>query len=268
MLKDEVLSFLQAHHIRLDTSAGQHFLVEEDVLEYILASAEITEKDHVVEIGPGIGILTRELLKSAGRVTAVEIDARFPRLIKAFCGDTSRLEIHLGNALQHRMPDTAYKVVANIPYHITSPLLHHLLMESPMRPESLTLLIQKEVAENIASPESDSILSVLTALFGTAEIVCTVPPRAFVPWPKVDSAVIHIRCHAEPKADNETARRILTVAKHAMHQRRKMLRNSIGSLPNGMEAMAQAGIKPDRRPQTLHIDEWIALEQALRKARA
>lgn len=268
MLKDDVLDFLHAHRIRLDTTAGQHFLIREEVLECILAASNVTDADRIVEVGPGIGVLTRELLKTGAHVTAVEIDARFPPLLKAFCGKTDRLDVHLGNALQERMPETPYKVVANIPYHITSPLLHHLLLESPVRPTSLTLLIQKEVADNIASRESDSILSVLTALFGTANIVCTVPHDAFVPWPKVDSAVIHIECYAQPKADLDTARKVLTLAKHAMHQRRKMLRNSVGSLPGGMEAIEKSGVKADRRPQTLTIDEWISLEAALRNTRA
>lgn len=269
MLKDEVLTFLRKNHVRLDTDAGQHFLIDEGTLDEIVAAAELGNKDTVLEVGPGIGVLTRELLKRAGHVTAVEIDARFPPLIRSFCGTSaSKLTISQGNALQERPPETPYKVVANIPYHITSPLLHHLLLEVENRPESLTLLIQREVAENIVSSGSESILTVLVGLFAKAELVWLVPPSAFLPAPQVDSAVIHIRCLKEPRTDLETAKRILKLVKHAMHQRRKMLRNTIGSLEGGAAAMEKAGISPDRRPQTVTTDEWIALDAALRSARA
>lgn len=268
MLKDDVLTFLRAHRLRLDTDAGQHFLIDQDTLDAVIIAADLHAKDRILEVGPGIGVLTKELLKRAGHVTAVEIDARFPPLVRAYCGDTTKLTIREGNALHERMPTDEYKVVANIPYHITSPLLHHLLLESEKRPVSITMLIQREVAENIAREGSDSILTVLVRLFGTAEVVHLVPPAAFVPPPKVDSAVIHIVPYAEPKADLETIKRILSVAKHAMSQRRKMLRNSIGNLPGGDTAMTEANISADRRPQTLTVDEWIALEHALSKTRA
>ena len=268
MLKEEILGFLRKNHLRLDTDAGQHFLVDEGTLDEIVAAAELSPKDSVLEIGPGIGILTRELLKRAGHVTAVEIDARFPPLIRSFCGETSKLTISVGNALQEQSPAAPYKVVANIPYHITSPLLHHLLLEVADRPTSITLLIQREVAENIVSSGSDSILTVLVALFGKAELTWLVPPTAFIPAPKVDSAVLHIQFFKEPKTDPDTTQRILKLAKHAMHQRRKMLRNTIGSLEGGEAAMEKTKISPDRRPQTLTTDEWIALEAAIRSTRA
>lgn len=264
MLKEELTAFLRDKRIWLDTDAGQHFLVDEAVLAAIVDAAKLKPEDHVWEVGPGIGILTRELVKKVKLVTAVEIDTRFPRLIKEFTGNPKNLTIIEGNSLQVQSPGTAYKVVANIPYHITSPLLTHLLLESPERPQSMTLLIQREVAENIASEGSDSILTVLVGLFGTAKIVKMVPPTAFLPPPEVDSAVLHVDCFPKPKADIETAKSILKLAKHAMHQRRKMLRNTIGSLPSGAEAMEACGISPDRRPQTLTTDEWIALEKKLR----
>jgi len=267
MLKDDVLSFLRTHRLRLDTDVGQHFLVDQETLDAIIIAANLTSRDNVLEVGPGIGVLTKELLRRAGKVTAVEIDARFPPLARAYCGDSAKLEVREGNALHERMPTDAYKIVANIPYHITSPLLHHLLLESERRPESMTMLIQREVAENIARKGSDSILTVLVRLFGTAEVVHLVPPSAFVPPPKVDSAVIHIVPYKEPKVDLETAKRILSLAKHAMSQRRKMLRNSIGNLPGGEAAMATANISLERRPQTVTIDEWIALEKAIAETR-
>lgn len=268
MLKPDVLTFLRSHHLRLDTDAGQHFLIDQGTLDAIIIASDISAEDLVIEIGPGIGVLTKELLKRAGQVRAVEIDERFLPLIKDYCGDTQKLTIIQGNALQERMPEKPYKVVANIPYHITSPLLHHLLIESETRPTSITLLIQREVAENMARKGSDSILTVLVRLFGTAEVTHLVPPSAFVPPPKVDSAVIHIVPYAEPLASPEIVQKVLALAKHAMSQRRKMLRNSIGNLPKGPEAMEKACIAVDRRPQTLLVEEWLALQKAFDEFRA
>jgi 16S rRNA (adenine1518-N6/adenine1519-N6)-dimethyltransferase len=268
MLKDDVLSFLRKHRLRLDTDAGQHFLVDQDTLDAIIIASDVNADDLVVEIGPGIGVLTKELLRRAGHVTAVEIDERFLPLMHDYCGDTQKLTLTHGNALQERMPKETYKVVANIPYHITSPLLHHVLIESEVRPLSITMLIQREVAENMAREGSDSILTVLVRLFGTAEVTHLVPPSAFVPPPKVDSAVIHIIPYREPLASPATVQKVLALAKHAMSQRRKMLRNSVGNLSHGSEAMAKAGIALDRRPQTLRIEEWLALQKAFDDFRA
>jgi 16S rRNA (adenine1518-N6/adenine1519-N6)-dimethyltransferase len=267
-LRDEVLGFLQLNGIRLNTDLGQHFLIDEFVLETILETAKIQPTDSVWEVGPGVGVLTRELVKRARSVSAVEIDQRFIALLKRFVGQNNVLNVIHGNALHIQIPsDTPYKVVANIPYHITSPLLHHFLLESALRPTSMTLLIQKEVAENICSEGSDSILTVLVALFGKATLECEVPPACFVPPPKVDSAVIHIECYEKPIVDTERAKKILSLAKHGMSQRRKMLSNTIGQLPNGMEALKEAGIDATRRPQTVKIDEWMTLEEILRKSR-
>jgi 16S rRNA (adenine1518-N6/adenine1519-N6)-dimethyltransferase len=141
-------------------------------------------------------------------------------------------------------------------------------MESEVLPTSITFLIQREVAENIASRGSDSILTVLTRIYGEPSLLRLVAPDAFLPPPKVDSAVLHIKCFDTPKVDKETAQKVLNVAKHAMSKRRKMLSNSIGELPKGMESMATVKIDPTRRPQTLKIDEWIALEAELSKHRA
>lgn len=273
MLNDTVRDFLRGRGIRLDTDLGQHFLIDESVLEDIVTVADVQDSDDIVEIGPGIGILTRELLARAKHVTAIEIDPRMIPLLRIFTmSDDATLAKHLtiieGNALQAAMPDAPYKVVANIPYHITSPLLTHVLIESPKRPRSLTLLIQREVAENICSDESDSILTILVRLFGTPSLVRLVPPHCFLPPPKVDSAVLHIECFESPKADSVTVQRILKLAKLAFSKRRKMLRNTVGEMPSGAEAMMKVGIEPTRRPQTLSIDEWMALDAMLADLRA
>lgn len=273
MFADDIRQFLRRNNLRLDTEKGQHFLIDESVLEDIVTVADIRKTDAIVEIGPGIGILTRELLSRAEHVTAIEIDPRMIPLLRIFTMSKAselakNLTIVEANALQTPMPIEEYKIVANIPYHITSPLLTHLLIESTKRPTSLTLLIQREVAENICSEESNSILTILVRLFGTPSMIRLVPPQCFLPPPNVDSAVIHIECFPQPKADPETIQRILKLSKLAFSKRRKMLRNTVGEMPGGREAMERIGIDAMRRPQTLSIDEWIALDKALTDIRA
>lgn len=265
-LRDRVLSFLRHRNIRLNTDLGQHFLVDEDVLEMIVESAEISRTDHIVEIGPGIGVLTSELLMHAGEVTAIELDDRMIPLMKDFLPPkskraTEKFTVVCGNALQVDFPTTPYKIVANIPYHITSPLLRHAYLESATAPTAMTLLIQREVAEKICDEEHAGILTIVVKLFGTPTVMCKVPPNAFVPPPAVDSAVLRIISHKKPLADRPTIDKILWLLKICFAGKRKMLRNTLGSIENGMEMMEELGIDPTRRPETLNVQEWIQLAQ-------
>jgi 16S rRNA (adenine1518-N6/adenine1519-N6)-dimethyltransferase len=265
-LRESVGQFLQSRGLRLNTDLGQHFLIDEDILETIIHTADISETDHVLEIGPGIGVLTKELLEHAGNVTTIEFDDRLIPLLKGYLAINdisnqriSELTIIQGNALHVAFPSEPYKIVANIPYHITSPLLRHAFLESGTRPTSMTLLIQREVAENICNIEDAGILTILVALFGKPEIACLVPPKSFLPPPKVDSAVLHISCFDEPKADKETIEEIFKLTKIAFGQKRKMLRNTLGLFQDIAERLSRLGIEQTRRPQTLSVDEWIAL---------
>ena len=272
-LSEEIRRFCSSHGLRLNTDLGQHFLLDESILDRIVETAHIEKDDTIVEIGPGIGVLTRKLLERAGSVTAIELDKRFIPLMKEYVDASSvssassassvssRLTVINANALHVEMPNTPYKVVANIPYHITSPLLHHLFLESKTVPTSLTLLIQREVAEKICDAEDAGMLTILVGLFGTPRIVAHVPPEAFLPPPKVDSAVLHIDCFPKSLADNKTIGHIFSLTKTAFGQKRKMLRNTLGAFPLGMERLERLGIAPTRRPQTLSIQEWIALAQ-------
>lgn len=270
MLSDDVRSFLRQYSIRLDKELGQHFLIDESILETIVKTARIKPGDRIIEIGPGIGILTRELLRHGANVTAVELDERFLPLLREFaCNNLTPITYHLtplqGNALHTPLnPIAPYKVVANIPYAITSPLLRRLLLELPDRPTSLTLLIQREVAETICAPTTEGILNVLVRLCCIPKLIRNVPGDAFLPPPEVESAILHIECLEKPLADKETIQSILRLTKHAMSGRRKMLRNTVGSLPEGMDALSKAGIDPTRRPQTLTVEEWMRLEREIR----
>lgn len=263
-LPTEVRSTLRTFGLKLDKRLGQHFLIDQEILDVILDAAQIEDTDHIVEIGPGIGILTRELLKDAKTVTAIELDARMIPVLTQFVGPTlkPKLKIIEGNALRVPLPTEPYKIVANIPYHITSPLLRHAFLQSPLRPTTMTLLIQREVAEKICDKESAGMLTILVGLFGEPSVETIVPPSAFLPPPEVDSAVLHIRCFPKPLADPGTIDEVFRLTKIAFGQKRKMLRNSLGSLPEGPAIMETASIAPTRRPETLSIDEWIALANA------
>ncbi len=265
-LENDVRQFCVRHGLKLNKDLGQHFLVNEMVLAKIIECGNIKEDDHVIEIGAGIGVLTRELLKKTPHVTSIEIDEHLIPLLKQFIRineSTSKrvneFTIIQANALQVPLPNTRYKIIANIPYHITSPLLRHAFLEAVERPTSLTLLIQREVAEKICDTKDAGLLTIIVGLFGTAHIAINVPPSAFLPPPKVDSAVLQIDCYEKSLAEKDVIEAVITLAKLGFSQKRKMLRNTIGSLPNGMERLAAVNIEATRRPQTLSLTEWIAL---------
>ena len=264
-LKDRVAGFCRTAGLTLNTDLGQHYLVDESVLEAIVASGRIARGELVVEVGAGVGVLTEALLDAGARVRAIEFDARVLPLLNAFVKANERgdgLEIVQVNALDVPFPDEPYKVVANIPYHITSPLLRHMFLESVRAPTLVTLLIQREVAERICDEDDRGLLTIVVSLFGKPSIVRHVPPAAFLPPPKVDSSVLHIECYERPLTDGPVIDRLLKLLKLGFGQKRKMLRNTLGSLPDGEALLASAGIDPTRRPQTLSTEEWLALARS------
>ena len=267
-LANEVRQFCSKNHLRLNKDLGQNFLIDEAILKQIVDAAQIQPDDHIVEIGPGIGVLTKELLNKAKKITAIEIDENLIPLLNAYTGYLMLEHGHVianENALHVTMPKEPYKIVANIPYHITSPLLRHVFLESETPPTSMTLLIQKEVAEKICDPKDAGLLTILVGLFGKPHIVTTVPPQAFFPPPKVHSAVLHIDCFSEAKVPPNTIKEIFRLTKAAFSQKRKMISNTIGAFPGGMERLKCAQIDPKRRPQTLSVDEWIHLAETPRE---
>ncbi len=267
-------SGLSARH-----SLSQNFLVDVDVLERILAEAAPGPGRAVLEIGPGLGILTGALLAADAAVTAVELDRglaarlrdRFADAIAreaASPGAPGGLRLIEGDALDQDLTTLCpepYDVVANLPYHITSPILHRLL-GAPPRPERLVLMVQREVAERIAAPPGKmSYLSVFVQYHAAVRIALRVPPTAFEPAPEVDSAVIVAEPFAgddrlDPAAEDELWR----LVQAAFRERRKMIHNVLSrqlplSSSQVTEALEAAGIAPDRRPQTLAVGEWLRL---------
>jgi 16S rRNA (adenine1518-N6/adenine1519-N6)-dimethyltransferase len=255
---------------------SQNFLVDPEVLEAILAEAAPAPGRRVLEIGPGLGILTRSLLDAGAEVTAIELD----RGLAAFLADDlaepiaeGRMTLVRGDALDQdlgHLLGPPFDVVANLPYHITSPILHRLLDETP-RPDRLVLMVQREVAERIAAPPGQmSYLSVFVQYHARVRIAFTVPPSAFEPAPAVDSAVIVLEPYPAddrlPSGDAED--QLWRLVQAAFRERRKMLHNVLTrQLPlepaRVDAALAAAGIAPDRRPQTVAVGEWLALLEAL-----
>ncbi len=262
---------------------GQSFLVDQHVLGRIVASAEVGPRDTVLEIGAGLGTLTEALGQRAGRVVAVEIDQRLVSVLQERLKDTRNIEIIWGDILaldiaallQGSEPhsDERYKVVANIPYYITSAVLRHIL-EQRLRPEIIVLMVQKEVARRItAGPGEMSLLSVSVQFYGLPRVVATVPARSFYPVPKVDSAIVRIDPHAWlPLAESDTAA-FFNVVRAGFGQRRKQVHNA---LVHGLhlpaerlaQSLGQAGIDGKRRAETLSVSEWVALHQALKSQEA
>jgi 16S rRNA (adenine1518-N6/adenine1519-N6)-dimethyltransferase len=267
---------LRAAGLRARSSMSQNFLVDPEVLEAILAEAAPEPGRRVLEIGPGLGFLTRGLLDAGADVTAVELD----RGLAAFLADdlaepiaAGRLTLVQGDALDQdlsRLVPPPFDVVANLPYHITSPILHRLLGETP-RPDRLVLMVQREVAERIAAePGQMSYLSVFVQYHARVRVAFTVPPAAFEPAPAVESAVIAVEPYPDddrlpsPEAEHELWR----LVQAAFRERRKMLHNVLArQLPvepvRVDAALAAAGIAPDRRPQTVAVGEWLRLLEAL-----
>ncbi len=256
-------------------SMGQNFLSDVDVLEGILREAAPGPGRGVLEIGPGLGFLTGGLIAAGATVTAVELDRGLAAfLLDVYAADieAGRLRLVEGDALDQDLSNLVaapYDVVANLPYQITSPILHRLLGKAP-RAQRLVLMVQREVAERIAAAPGDmSYLSVFVQYHARARIALFVKPDSFEPAPKVSSAVIVLEPYdTDDRLDAAAEDALWRVVQAGFRERRKMLHNVLRrQLPIEADrvdaALAAVGIAPDRRPQTLAVGEWIALVEAL-----
>ncbi|HET7168374.1 MAG TPA: 16S rRNA (adenine(1518)-N(6)/adenine(1519)-N(6))-dimethyltransferase RsmA [Candidatus Limnocylindrales bacterium] len=271
----EVRATLRAAGLRARHALSQNFLADADVLEAILREADPGPDRPVLEIGPGLGLLTGGLLDAGAAVTAVELDtglAAFLRERFAAAIAEGRLRLVEGDALDQDLGSLVpppYDVVANLPYHITSPILHALL-GAPPRPSRLVLMVQREVGERIAAPAGRmSYLSVFVQYHARVRIAFGVPPEAFEPEPAVDSAVIVVEPYdPDDRLDPVEEDGLWRLVQASFRERRKMIHNVLArQLPvdaaRVATALAEAGIAPDRRPQTLAVGEWLALREAI-----
>jgi 16S rRNA (adenine1518-N6/adenine1519-N6)-dimethyltransferase len=260
---------------------GQHFLADPNILRKIVGAAELVPGAVVLEIGPGLGTLTRWLAQAAGRVVAVELDegmigllreelAHLPN-VKLVHGDILELDpVALIRDPQSSSPGSslAYAVVANLPYYITSAAIRHLLEAKPP-PQRLVLTVQYEVARRIvAEPGEMSLLAVSVQFYGQPRIVARIPAGAFVPSPKVDSAVVRVDTYSAGPVRVPDVETFFRVVRAGFGQKRKQLKNALGAglglSPAAIAAaMSQAGIEPQRRAQTLSLAEWVGLVREL-----
>jgi 16S rRNA (adenine1518-N6/adenine1519-N6)-dimethyltransferase len=255
---------------------GQHFLIEEAVLERILSAAEISPGDIVVEVGPGLGVLTEGLAKQGARVIAVELDSKLVALLKkrltAF-PDVKIVHADILKAtprqlLQNDLTASAlfrgYKVVANLPYYITSPVLRH-FFEAPLRPSKMIVMVQKEVGEAIvAAPGKMSLLSVRTQFYSKPAIISTVAAASFYPPPKVDSVILSLDVYSQPPIEVPDVAGFFDIVMHGFSSPRKQLRNALAhslEMPPSQVSvfLEKAGIDGKRRAETLTLEEWREL---------
>lgn len=256
---------------RAKKSLGQHFLNDTDTLEQIAAQAQITAKDVVVEIGPGRGSLTRVLLKRASSVVAIEKDAHMVQELEHTFEDelkAERLTLIEDDALSFDLSriDQAYKVVANIPYYITGKLLRRLFSGDPL-PETIVLLLQKEVAERIVSEKKESLLSLSVKAYGEPRYCFDVPRELFSPEPEVDSAVVAIEHISRDFFDDIDEKQFFSILKKAFTQKRKTLLNSLFSYAKetGQHVFAEVGISGQERPESIPKNTWKHILQALER---
>lgn len=279
-LLTQTRGLLRRFNLRARKGLGQHFLIDEEVLKLITVAAELSPTDIVMEIGPGLGVLTRELARQAGWVVAIELDDKLATILKQALASFSNvtiinedvLRIEPAALLQEQKailpPEVSspfsYKVVANLPYYITSPVLRHFL-EASVKPQVMVVMVQKEVAEEIvAKPGRMSLLSISVQLYGEPAIIDYVPARCFYPAPEVDSAILRITLYPQPAVDIADKESFFTLVRAGFSASRKQLGNSLAQglgLPKAgaLSLLGEAGIVPQRRAETLTLEEWAHL---------
>jgi 16S rRNA (adenine1518-N6/adenine1519-N6)-dimethyltransferase len=257
---------LADHGLLAKKSFGQHFLLDLNITRKIARLAEVGDGDRVIEVGPGPGGLTRALLETGAEVITVEKDERFRPLLEDVAAVAPNLTLVFGDALDANEAVLAggrpAHIVSNLPYNVGTPLLLKWLT-GPWTPVSLTLMFQKEVAQRIAAQAGDDAygrLAVIAQATSNAKLVMEAPARAFTPPPKVDSAVVRL----VPRADRPSSRRLdalqrITAA--AFGQRRKMLRSSL-KVVGGDALIERAGLDPQARAETIHVEGFLALADA------
>ena len=274
---NEILTknIVKKYGFKFSKGLGQNFLIDDTVLEDIIEAADISSEDLVIEIGPGVGTLTKLLLKKAKKVCAIELDDKLIPILHEELKEFDNLEVVHGDALKVDFneiigDEKSVKVVANLPYYVTTPIIARLL-KGNYNFNSITIMIQKEVAERIAAKPSTKDYGALTLLVqyhSTVEIVRKVGPDAFIPQPKVESMVIKLNKLPEPRVDVADVDLFFKVIRESFNMRRKTLSNSLKNMKIDKEklqkAFEEAGIDPIRRGETLSIEEFAKLSDCIK----
>jgi 16S rRNA (adenine1518-N6/adenine1519-N6)-dimethyltransferase len=274
-LLSETKALLRRFDLKARKGLAQHFLIDRGALRYIMAAAELKSTDTVVEVGPGLGVLTRELASHAGHVIAIELDSHLTDILREDLHSFRNVTIIKGDILEvdpealmnEYAPDSSgYRVVANLPYYITSAVLRHFLT-AKLKPELIVVMVQKEVARAIvAKPGDMSLLAVSVQFYGKPAVVKSVPAKSFYPAPEVDSAILKIELYPEPILPATEEASFFRLVRAGFSAARKQLVNSLAQglqLPKSdvINLLGGAGIVQTRRAETLSLDEWAHLWQ-------
>lgn len=277
MTIETLKNLLKHYKLNPNKTYGQNFLMDETILEDMIDEAAVKPGEQVLEVGPGIGNLTERLLQHEAKVLSIEKDSQFLPVLKALDNEHNKktskpFSYELTDILtfnfSKRLEGKDYKVIANIPYYITGKIVQ-LFMKASHKPESLTLLMQKEVAYNIcAKPGSMNLLAISVQLYADPRVVRVVPSHKFYPAPKVDSAVIHIDLLKEPKYNIKDEAKLFRVLHACFSGKRKQLHNTLTnnlllSKEDVQAALQKTKIEPTIRPQELTIPQWLELTNNL-----
>ncbi|MGN0658144.1 MAG: 16S rRNA (adenine(1518)-N(6)/adenine(1519)-N(6))-dimethyltransferase RsmA [Emergencia sp.] len=269
----------ERHGFRFSKNLGQNFLTDKNIIDRIIEATEITDEDLVIEIGPGIGVLTAEAARLAKKVTAVEIDRNLIPVLNETLADLDNVEIINQDVLKtdlNRIIEESgcsrAKIIGNLPYYITTPIIMGIL-ESHVRAESITIMMQKEVADRIKSgpgTKAYGALSVAVQYYCTVKNVITAPKEAFVPAPKVDSSVLRLDIRREPPVKVDDEEMFFRCVRAGFGQRRKTLPNSLMGLgtvtkEDIRDCLAACGIDEKRRAETLSLEEFAELANCFSK---
>ncbi len=276
--------FLREHGIRIKKGLGQNFLIDEKILNRIVEVAHLNKEDMVIEIGPGIGTLTKRLAEKVKKVLAIEFDEHLVRLLKETLRSYPNVEIIQGDILKtdlrklaitdYRSPITKLKVVANLPYYITTPIIIHLLKAREIL-SNIVVMVQREVGRRmVAKPRTKDYgaLSLLVQYYTKPQIVVKVPRSAFLPSPEVDSCVVNLEVLKKPAVEVKDEELFFKVVRAAFEQRRKALKNALSrtrdlrlSKKKVLEILEKADIGPLRRGETLSLEEFARLSNLIAK---
>lgn len=278
----KTIEIIQKYEFAFQKKFGQNFLIDGHVLNKIIAAADITKDDFVLEIGPGIGTMTQYLAEAAGRVMAVEIDRLLIPILRETLQEYDNVEIlnedilkvDIGALVEDKNGGKPVKVVANLPYYITTPIIMGLL-EKHVPVESITVMVQKEVAQRMqAEPGTKDYgaLSLAVQYYCEPYIVANVPPNCFIPRPKVGSAVIRLRTHREPPVKTEHEALMFRLIRASFNQRRKTLANGLNNSPELFfskeeiaDAIEKLGVPPTVRGEALTLEQFARLADILGK---
>lgn len=279
-IPQNTVEVMHKYNFHIQKKYGQNFLIDVGVLERIVDAAEITREDCVLEIGPGIGTMTQYLAERAGEVVGVEIDKNLiPILEETLSGysnvtiiNADILKVDINKIVKEKNQGRPIKVVANLPYYITTPIIMGLL-ETHVPLESITVMVQKEVADRMQvgpGTKDYGALSLAVQYYAKPEIVANVPPNCFIPRPNVGSAVIRLTCYEEPPVHVDNEARLFALIRAAFNQRRKTLVNALSNAPGlgvtkeqAAEALQRMGLSLTIRGEALTLEQFAQLAEEL-----